>query len=59
MLLKNILLGNSVLVGLLATKAFLKEGYSLIYKHAMQESVIHHIAAAYSLSVHPVYHQFI
>ena len=31
----------------------------MIYTHAMQESVIHHIAAANSLSVHPVYHQFI
>ena len=28
----------------------------MIYAHAIQESVIHHIAAANSLSVHPVYH---
>ena len=31
----------------------------MIYAHAMQESVIHRIAAANSLSVHRVYHQFI
>ena len=31
----------------------------MIYTYAMQESVIHHIAAAYSLNVPPVYHQFI
>ena len=27
----------------------------MIYTHAMRESFIHHIAAANSLSVHPVY----
>ena len=31
----------------------------MIYTHAMQEFVIHHIAVAYSLSVHTAYHQFI
>ena len=31
----------------------------MIYTYAMQESVIHHIAAANSLNVPPVYHQFI
>ena len=31
----------------------------MIYTLAMQESVIHHIAAANSLSVHQVYRQFI
>ena len=28
----------------------------MIYTYAMQESDIHHIAAANNLSVHPVYH---
>ena len=28
----------------------------MIYTHAMQESIIHHIAAANSFSAHPVYH---
>ena len=31
----------------------------MIYTNAMQESIIDHIAAANSLSAHPVYHQFI
>ena len=30
----------------------------MVYTHAKQESVIHHIVAANSLGVHPVYHQF-
>ena len=29
----------------------------MIYTYAMQESDIHHNAAANSLSLHPVYHQ--
>ena len=29
----------------------------MIYTHAMQESVIYHIAAANSLSLHTAYHQ--
>ena len=31
----------------------------MIYAHAMQESIIHRIAPANSLSVHPVYLHFI
>ena len=57
-LLKNILLGKCFLVGLLVSKA-LNKVIQYIYAHAMQESVIHRIEAANSLSVYPIYHQFI